>query len=182
MLKGHKVHLRTVRAKDLELLLDLMSDVSVRGNYYPLDLPTESSLRARYDKNGMWSDETGMLLMIEPDSDRIIGLIVFFKAVHYYNGYEIGYIVFDPTLRGKGITPEAVQLLVHYLFAWKPISRLQLQIQPENKPSIRVAKKCGFQFESIARGALLVDGKPSDICVYSLLRDELILPKEQLIS
>jgi len=173
MLKGSKIHLRTVRTSDLDILLELMSDISNRGNYFPLELHSEVTLRSRYQVNGMWSDDNGVLVMIEPSSGKIIGLITFFKPGHYYNGYEIGYIVYDASLRGQGIAPEAVRLLSDYLFAWKPISRLQLQIQPENQASVRVAEKCGFQMEGVARAALIVDGRPTDIAVYSLLRDEL---------
>src|SRR6187549_3310685 len=96
MLKGQHVNLRTVRSKDLEPLLDLSSDIEARGAHYPLHLQTETSLRARFEKDGFWGDESGLMLIVDKQSDRILGSIVHFKPVHYYDCVEIGYIIFNP--------------------------------------------------------------------------------------
>ena len=172
MLKGEKINLRTIRQKDLPQFLELMSDIGSRGEFYPLMMPTETSLKQRYDKDGFWEENNGHLLVVDKESDRILGLIVFFRGVHYYDGYEIGYLVFEAQERGKGIMSDALNVLVSYLVRAKPIHRLQLQIEPGNLPSQRVAEKGGFSFEGLARGALNIGGRPRDIGVYSLLRSE----------
>ncbi|HVT12283.1 MAG TPA: GNAT family protein [Fimbriimonadaceae bacterium] len=173
MLRGEKVNLRTVRSRDLETYLELSSEIGTRGEYYPLQLPTETSLRARFEKDGFWGEDTGLLLIVDRQSDRILGMIVYFKPVHYYDGFEIGYILFNPTDRGKGYMTEALRLFCRYLFDLKPIHRLQVQVQRENAGSRKVAEKCGFQFEGTSRSAFVSHGQPVDIDVFSLLRGEL---------
>lgn len=172
MLKGHKINLRTVRERDLDAFFELSSDVEARGPCFPLIIQTETTLKARFQKDGFWSEDTGLLLVVEKENDRILGSVVHFKPVHYYDAVEIGYIVYDPNRRGKGIMPEALNLFVKYLFDLKPINRIQLQIQKENVGSRRVAEKCGFQYEGTARQAIISRGKPADIDVFSLLRSE----------
>lgn len=172
MLKGDHICLRTIRSRDLETFLDLYSDIEARGQHFPLRMFTETSVRERFNKDGHWSDESGSLLIVEKQTDRIIGLIVFFRPVFYYDCYELGYILFDKALRGKGVVTEAMRLLIKYLFDWQPIHRLQLQIEAENAPSVRVAEKCGFTFEGTMRKALASRGRYIDIGVYSLLREE----------
>ena len=64
---------------------------------------------------------------------------------------SLGYIVWDPKDRGKGITTEAVQLFTKYLFDLKHIYRLQIQLQSDNIGSRRVAEKAQFRFVGDAK-------------------------------
>lgn len=172
MLKGKSVNLRTVRSRDLATYLDLFSDIEARGEHFPLMMPTETSVNTRFAKDGFWSDENGTMLIVEKESDRIVGLMVQFKPVFYHDSVELGYIVFNPADRGKGYVPEAVKLFTKYMFDSKPIYRIQLQIEPGNAASRRVAEKCGFKYEGTARKALVIRGVPCDIDIFSMLRDE----------
>src|ERR1051326_2750412 len=96
MIRGEQINLRTVRSRDLEPYLDLCSDIGARGDHYPLQMPTETSIRTRFEKDGFWGDESGLLLIVDKATDRILGSIVHFKPVHYYDCVEIGYILFHP--------------------------------------------------------------------------------------
>ncbi len=174
MLKGPNIHLRLVKQTDLDMIQVLDEDVYARGPYFPLMIRTGVSLRASYEKDGMWGPEVGTMLMVDPADDRILGSIVYFRGVHYYDAVEIGYIVYRPEDRGKGYTSEAVKLFARYLLDSKKISRVQLQAEPGNIASCRVAEKCGFKFEGTARSAIMSQGKELDISVYSLIRDDLV--------
>ena len=52
------------------------------------------------------------------------------------------------------------------------VHRLQLVIVPANAPSRRIAEKCGFTLEGIARGAFFNDGRSQDVLLFSLLRSD----------
>jgi|ERR1044072_1920219 RimJ/RimL family protein N-acetyltransferase len=173
MLKGDRVNLRTVREKDLEQFIELASDIGSRGDHYPQNMLTETSMRARYAKDGFWGEDYGFLLIVDKETDRILGQVVQFKPVHYYDALEIGYIIFNPGDRGKGHLTEALKLFCKYLFKSKPIHRLQVQTEPGNLASRRAAEKAGFKFEGTARSAIIKDGQPADINMFSLLRKEL---------
>ena len=51
------------------------------------------------------------------------------------------------------------------------INRVQILLLSPNIASKRVAEKCGFKFEGIARGAFFHNGGNHDVEVYSILRD-----------
>ena len=172
MLKGRTINLRTIRQRDLPAYLDMVSDVEARGKFFPLMIPTETSVQNRFAKDGFWSDEFGMLLIVDKTDDRILGSLACFKPVFYYDAIEIGYILYDPASRGKGIMPEAVNLFSKFLFDSKPIHRLQLQIEVGNISSRRVAEKCGFTLEGTIRQAFITRGDLADLEIYSLLRSE----------
>jgi len=170
MLKGRSICLRLVRQGDLEQITTLMSDVYARGDHFPLMLRSEVAVRQRYEKDGMWGDESGTMLIVDAEDDRVLGSISQFKGIHYYDCVEVGYILYRAADRGKGYATEAVRLLTRYLFDSMKICRIQIQAEPGNVGSVRVAEKCGYRFEGIARAAFISKGKPCDIGVYAITR------------
>jgi RimJ/RimL family protein N-acetyltransferase len=68
------------------------------------------------------------------------------------------------------------------LFTIKKINRLELKIMPANTPSKRVAEKCGYKFEGVARGAMFHRGIYQDLEVYSILRQEVPTVLEEALA
>ena len=172
MIHGEKITLRTVREADLDLLFNLWSDIANRGEYYPLDFPSQVDFKKRFHEHGLMEETKGTLLICE--EDRIVGSISFFPA-SYFNGFEIGYILFDTASRGKGYMTEALSLLSQHLFSMKKINRLQLTVIMGNTASKRVAEKCGFQSEGVVREAIFHRGENRDLELFSILRSEIDL-------
>jgi len=90
----------------------------------------------------------------------------------FYDGFEVGYRIFRKEDMGKGYASDALRTLVRYLFKTRHFNRLQLTLNVGNLGSEKVAVKCGFIKEGIARGASSENGVIMDIAVYSLLRGE----------
>ena len=171
MLHGSKVTLRTIRAADLDELYGHHVEIDNRGEFFPRGVQSETAFRKQFDEDGYWGREDGTLVIVD-GSDRIVGHIEFFRAVSYWDAYELSYQLYDRADAGKGYTTEAVQLLVDYLFATKQRHRLQLVIVPENAASRRVAEKCGFTLEGTLRGPFFNGGRNVDVLMYSLLRTD----------
>jgi len=174
MIKGTKIILRTVRETDLDTLFALRSDIRNRGEYIPHVLQSETAFKKEFHETGFWTDNGGQLLICDKD-EQIVGIIFSDREPSYFNGVEIGYILFDEGSRNKGYVTEAVSLLVKHLFSTKKINRIQILVLSPNLASKRVAEKCGFKFEGIARGALFHNGTNQDVEVYSILRHEVAL-------
>jgi RimJ/RimL family protein N-acetyltransferase len=172
MLRGKSVSLRPVRERDIEELYGIHVQIENRGLHWPLDVTSESAFKREFQENGFWTDEHGMLVMVDGNGE-LIGDIGFFRPVRYFNStYEIFYRVYDESNRGKGTTPEALRLLVRYLFDSKQCERIQLGIDTENRSSQRVAEKCGFTLDGTMRSAMYHRGRHHDMLVYSILRGE----------
>ena len=169
MIRGKKVTLRTIRESDIDKLLDLICDIENRGDYVPLDLPSQVEIRKRFQEDGFLGSNESTLLICT--ADRIVGTVSFMHA-GYHDGLELGYAVFDEMDRSKGYATDALSSLVKFLFGTKKINRLQVSIMPGNSASKRVAEKCGFQFEGTMRGAVFHRGAYQDMELYSLLRAE----------
>jgi ribosomal-protein-alanine N-acetyltransferase len=61
-------------------------------------------------------------------------------------GGHIGYWI-DKNYAGRGFTTEAVNAVTSFAFDALGLHRIEINIRPENSPSIRVAEKAGYQFE-----------------------------------
>ena len=173
MLKGNSITLRPVRDTDLDQLYAYHTDIDNRGDYFPRGIASQPVFRKRFQETGLWSKEEGMLVIVSP-TDEILGHIEFFKTVNYLDEFELGYQVYAPEHRRKGVATEAVSLLVRYLFEAKQVNRLRLVIHPDNLASRRLAEKCGFRHEGTARGAWYHKGAHRDVEIYAILHNEVI--------
>lgn len=171
MIKGESIQLRLIREGDLEEVYNYHADLANRGEFFPLGVLSEPAFKQRYQQDGFWGKDDGMLLIVDRE-DQIVGHIEFFATVPYLDEYELSYQLYARDQYGKGYTTEAVKLLVDYLFGRKKINRIRLVIHPDNAASRRVAEKCGFTHEGTARGAWFHQGKNHDVEIYSLLRGE----------
>lgn len=172
MLEGENVRLRPVLESDLDGLYALHLDVDDRGAWYPLGISSQAAFRREWADTGFWRDHDGLLLILDRD-DRVLGNVGFFRTVDYLDELELHYRIFAPEDRGKGATSEALGMLIHYLFDSRPVNRLRLVIHPENEPSRRLAEKCGFRMEGIARGAWYHRGRHHDVEIWAIVRSDL---------
>lgn len=172
MLQGTGLHLRTVRESDLDDLHANLINLEHRGSFFPLGLQSEPVFRRKFEEDGFWGQDEGMLVMVDP-AGRVVGEIEFYPITHYLTGYELSYLVFGPDQAGRGFATEAVRLMTAYLFARLRIERVQLAIHPENEASRRVAQKAGYTLESLMRRCWFHRGRFHDLEIWSILRDEL---------
>ena len=170
MIRGQRVALRTVREADLPALYALINDLSLQGEHMALPLRSEPSFRKEFQDTGFLDAQRGRYLVTDLE-DRVLGTIVYF-SVNYMDGFEIGYHLFDPASRNKGLMAEALRLAVGYLFSRHKINRLQVVTDPGNEASKRLALKCGFKLEGTLRGNIFHQGQNCDSLLYSLLRAE----------
>lgn len=171
MLRGNNILLRTMREADLDAVFESLAEISNRGDYFPVKIPCEPAFKQSYHDGKFWREESGFLL-IQNAAGAVIGHIEFFKPVSYLDSFELSYLLYDITERGKGVVTEAVRLLTGYLFDTRKLNRLQLVIHPGNTASRRIAEKNGFAHEGTMRGAWYHCGCYHDVEVYALLREQ----------
>jgi hypothetical protein len=59
MLNGDKVVLRPVRERDLAAFIDAHTEISNRGEFFPLGIQPEPVLRRNYAETGFWERDDG---------------------------------------------------------------------------------------------------------------------------
>jgi ribosomal-protein-alanine N-acetyltransferase len=79
----------------------------------------------------------------------------------------VGYWV-DGELAGRGIIPTALAMATDYCFFTARLHRLEVNIRPENRPSLRVVEKLGFRQEGLKPRLLHIDGGWRDHLSFAL--------------
>ena len=74
-----------------------------------------------------------------------------------YRGGHIGYWI-DRNYANQGYTTEAVEVLTRFAFDALYLHRIEINIRPENEPSIKVAEKAGYVFEGFRPQFLHING------------------------
>nr|WP_231716051.1 GNAT family protein [Arthrobacter zhangbolii] len=83
----------------------------------------------------------------------------------------LGYWV-DQARAGRGIVPTAVALATDYCFSELGLHRMEINIRPENRPSLRVVEKLGFRDEGMRLKYLHINGEWADHRSFALTAEE----------
>jgi RimJ/RimL family protein N-acetyltransferase len=85
---------------------------------------------------------------------------------------EVGVVIGEPHLWGKGLGKYVAQHLLQYCFAHLHLHRVLAVIARGNTRSERLFQHLGFTHEGTLRDATMIDGKFTDLLCYSMLEDE----------
>ncbi|MFC5381846.1 GNAT family N-acetyltransferase [Aquipuribacter nitratireducens] len=107
---------------------------------------------------------------IEVDGRLRGQLTVSMLAWGAFRSGSVGYWI-DRQVAGRGHVPCAVGLAADHCFAGG-VHRLEINIRPENAPSLAVVRKLGLRDEGLRRGLLHIDGDWRDHVSFAVLADE----------
>ena len=96
------------------------------------------------------------------DDDAIVGAININQIVRgfFHSGY-LGYYGFRPHA-GQGLMTDGLELVLHHAFTKTKLHRLEANIQPGNRPSIKMVRRCGFRKEGLSPRYLKIAGRWRD--------------------
>ncbi len=145
-LKGKQVYLRALEPSDLEFLYQLENDTSIweiSGTLKPyskkvLQLYLDNAHRDIYEVKQL------RLCVCNADDD-CIGLIDLFDFDPKHGRAGIGILIANPSDRNKGVGAEAMKILCDYAFSTLNLHQLYANILEENKASIHLFEKLGFE-------------------------------------
>lgn len=97
-------------------------------------------------------------LRLKGRPDRLIGCIGLNQVVWgAFRSCFLGYKL-DAEYEGQGFMTAAVALVVEYAFSQLQLHRLEANVMPRNKASLRVLEKNGFENEGLSRAYLYING------------------------
>jgi ribosomal-protein-alanine N-acetyltransferase len=116
-------------------------------------------------------EQSGLPFVIEASGVVVGQLNVANMLYGSVSSAVLGYWVV-PEVAGRGIVPTAVALASDYLFNIVGMHRIEIDIRPENKPSLRVVEKLGFRYEGLKQGYIHINGAWRDHYVFALTHEE----------
>ncbi|MFI6092179.1 GNAT family N-acetyltransferase [Streptomyces sp. NPDC051218] len=182
-----QVRLRPVREEDLNLLDRFLTDPEACGEFQWQGWRDPRTFRRRWEDDRMLGDDKGTLMVVsdaerlrsegdEPlrSGDEALGFVAWRKVVTFRTSYywNVG-IQLLPEARGRGVGTQAQRLLVRYLFAHTPVTRIEAETDTDNTAEQRALEKAGFTAEGVSRSVLFRDGQWRDGVRYGVLRGDL---------
>ena len=117
------------------------------------------------------NEMTGLPLVIEHRGEIVGQLNVANILYGSVSSASVGYWI-SPDAAGQNITPIAVALVTDYLFNDVGLHRVQIDIRPENAPSLRVVEKLGFRYEGKKVAYIHINGDWRDHYSFALTSSE----------
>jgi RimJ/RimL family protein N-acetyltransferase len=169
----HRLRLRWLEDSDARDLFVVFSDPVV-VKYFGLtrmrDLAESKELvrhiQSSFREHSLY--QWGVELVSE---GRIVGTCTLSHLDPRNRRAELGFAIGRGDQR-KGYATEAVQALIAFAFGELAMHRLEADVDPRNKPSIRRLEALGFQREGYLRERWLNDGEIQDTVLYGLLARE----------
>ena len=114
----------------------------------------------------------GFLVIHREYANDLVGVININNVVRgAFQSGALGYYAFSP-YAGQGLMFEAMRLVIAHAFGKLKLHRLEANIQPENRASIALVKKCGFTREGVSRRMLKICGKWRDHERWAILAED----------
>lgn len=105
------------------------------------------------------------------DNGELIGVCNLFQWVRPCRRAELGYGMHRAHW-GQGLMHEALSELLRYGFDALDLHRVEADVDPRNRASVRSLERLGFIKEGHLRERWIVEGEVSDTILYGLLRRE----------
>jgi ribosomal-protein-alanine N-acetyltransferase len=104
---------------------------------------------------------------------RLVGQVNVSNIVHgALRSCTVGYWI-DNAVAGRGITPAALALAIDHCFGAVGLHRVEVDIRPENGPSLRVVEKLGLRREGFYERFLDIDGGWRDHVAFAVTIEEM---------
>lgn len=168
VLKTARLVLRPMRLSDAQALLPLFRDEETLRYWAFRPIETLAQMHEIIAGNLPPQNAPQSSFAIVREG-QTVGVVNFYRQQDGMAG--LGYIL-NKRMWGQGFVSEAIDAALDHGFGTLNLHRIWLEIDPNNHGSVRVAQKCGFAAEGVARESFLLDGVYYDSVYYSMLRDE----------
>lgn len=171
ILETDRLVLRELNEDDAISILNCFSNNDVLRYYGQKPLTSTDQVKQIIRNFSMnFNEKRGIKWGIElKGKEGIIGTIGFQEWSQEHKRADLSYALF-PENWGNGYASEAVSKAVTYGFEELDLKRIGAVVFSENKASIKLLTKLGFQKEGVLRNYLYQNGVPFDTNIYSLLR------------
>ncbi|MCU0498535.1 MAG: GNAT family N-acetyltransferase [Anaerolineae bacterium] len=173
-LETPRLVLRALRQEDRLAIFQLFSSPEV-VQYYDLTqfeaLDQADHLIAALIRRYEQRQAIRWAITLRGGGDRLIGTCGFnlFDTCGHFG--EIGYDL-HPTFWGQGLITEAIAGVLRFGFREVALNRIEANVLPGNRASVRVLTKLGFKFEGLLRQRGYWANAYHDLEWYGLLRQE----------
>jgi len=117
-------------------------------------------------------EDQGSYLIRHAECGALVGYVNINNIVRgAFRSGHLGYAAFA-SHAGRGLMTAGLRAVVNDAFASLGLHRLEANIQPDNRPSLRLVQRLGFRREGFSPRYLMVDGEWRDHERWAVLAEE----------
>jgi [ribosomal protein S5]-alanine N-acetyltransferase len=171
-----RLRLRRLEVEDASDLHLAYGDAGAMRFWDAPPSPDVAETRRRIEDSRTW-DSTwhASWAVVSAATGHFIGMANYHARNARHRRLAVGWILL-PRYWGQGYMHEAMDALLAHCFGTLDTHRVEAEIEPDNRLSIRLAERLGFRCEGLLRDRMSVAGEPRSICMYALLRPEWSVP------
>ncbi len=162
--------LREPQLKDKERMLGWMKDPRTK-EIFATDFASFTDEKVENFIKNANSDPKNVNFVCVDDEDKYLGTVSLKNIDPVTKNAEYA-ISFCYDAQGTGASAFATKEILKYAFNVLNLERVYLNVIPQNTRANSFYKKMGFVFEGEFRKHIIVNGKFSNLCWYSILKDE----------
>jgi ribosomal-protein-alanine N-acetyltransferase len=171
-LESARVYLREVRLSDADdRYYRWMNDPEVtsflESRFYPISV---ESLR-QYVTDRQTDRDSVFLAIIAKENDLHIGNVKLGPIDWIHRRAEIGILVGEKSLWGRGYATEAIRLVVDYAFRALDLHKVTAGCYENNLGSQKAFEKAGFKVDGVRRGHSFWEGQYVDVVLLGIINE-----------
>ena len=174
VLEGRKVRLRPLTDDDVPVLRRWLNDPDVRHWLHlsedPPELMTLEAHRERWEH--IRDDPAHIAWCIETEEAQPIGHLGLLEIHSLHRRAELALSIGEKEYWSRGYGTDAVRAALRYAFQELGLRRVYLITDEDNLRAIRCYEKCGFRREGLLRAHRLRYGRPLNMVIMGVLREE----------
>lgn len=174
MLEGKRIRLRPLKIEDLEKTHEWRNNLELiiltQGIRFPKTLEMDKEwfdvvLNDKSNRNIYFGiDEIG--------SNNFIGIIQLNSIDYISCVADLGIIIGDCNVKGKGYGTESINILLKYAFDILNLRKICLKVTSENEIAINLYRNTGFGEEGRLINHIYLGGAYVDVIIMSIFKDE----------
>jgi putative acetyltransferase len=159
------VEIRPARPEDAEAVHQLRLLPSIIDN--TMAVPSERLADARRRLENSSPDDHMFVAVLDGQVVGMAGLHVGTRKLRHTG--SIGMMVHDQ-FQGRGIGRELMEMLLHMADNFLGLTRVELEVYPDNTRAIRLYESAGFEHEGRKRKAVWRHGEHQDVLIMGRVR------------
>ena len=174
LISGEKLYLSPISTEDIETYTQWMSNprISVHTRAFGVLYTTEFEKNYLQNVASNNNPNACMTAIVRAQDNLMIGSGGFFDIDYRNRNAEMGIVIGDERLHGKGYGTEATKLLLEYAFTMLNLNMVYLKYYAYNEKAGKTYEKCGFKYAGKMREAKIIGERKFDVIVMDLLASE----------
>jgi len=172
MYKDELISLRPLNGRDLEQLIKLHNDPSVKSMAAMHQFPVSPELEKQWLENILTDRSNSRAYFgIESNEQGLLAGVSFLQSINWVDRTAWFGIAILPEFHGEGYGKSALGMMLEYGYKKLNLYKISLYVLSVNQAAVKLYEAAGFETEGTLRKHCNVEGERCDLLIMSRFKD-----------